>query len=596
MITDSRELVVIAVGSNATESLNNGLNLLGGLSKFLSKEDNVLILIDLQCPFTCPSSVNQETFSALLGNIKLIGVKKVQILPGVMWGIDQKKALDSLGLGDIIQNYDATLITYEELYKFSAPLIDEVTKIICLSQIRTEPLWKLTGSSYLMWYFNPPNKRWKNISNYKNKYEDERVQYVFEFLERKIPTLYINDCYFLLTGNGPFAWNTTKSVKTKRIFLSNNIMAVDWVTYEHFGLDPIKNLFIRKASELNLIDKKSINLNSQVQSTYPSLKFPETEPSNINLEGLTIFSGELNSGERYALLQFLFMIKNLLFKDSLNFGKWAIIAGKNPPDPEIDCDIIVFGDSAIKSSKKYKFRTITEKRSEIINLMGFEIGVGETLEGDELEKAILIQQRKIRQKIEKTRKKYGELIATINNLVQTSDEEAKSDKEETKLKLQMRMDLKINKYQYKIEKLRINIIAKHKKQAIKNKLLDLDLNERVLEIPGNPPLGWDPLVYLTHFWQNKQISTLNLFIQISREYYTFPKYNKSKIRANMKSERKKIEKRDKEKNRQLKSKNKSELNIIENELKSNLKNLELNFKKNTKRIKKKHIREGGKNE
>jgi len=128
--------VVIAEGNNATESLNIGLNLLGGLSKFLSKEDRVLILIDLQCPFTNPSSINQETFNVLLSNIKLIGVTKIHILPGVMWGIDQKKALKSLGLEDIIKNYDATSITYEELYKFSAPIIDEVTKIICLSQIK----------------------------------------------------------------------------------------------------------------------------------------------------------------------------------------------------------------------------------------------------------------------------------------------------------------------------------------------------------------------------------------------------------------------------------------------------------------------------
>jgi len=131
--------VVIAEGNNATESLNNGLNLLGGL--FLSKEDHVLILIDLQCPFTCPSSVNQETLNALLRNIELIGVSKIQILPGVMWGIDQKKALEFLGLEDLINNYGATSITYEELYKFSAPIIDSVTKIICLSQIRTDPLW-----------------------------------------------------------------------------------------------------------------------------------------------------------------------------------------------------------------------------------------------------------------------------------------------------------------------------------------------------------------------------------------------------------------------------------------------------------------------
>ncbi len=581
--------VVIAEGNNATESLNNGLNLLGGLSKFLSKEDRVLILIDLQCPFTCPSSINQETLNALLSNIKLIGVSKIQILPGVMWGVDQRKALKSLGLEDLIQNYGATSITYEDLYKFSAPIIESVTKIICLSQIRTDPLWKLTCSSFLMWYFNPPKKRWKNISIYKKKYEDERVQQVFEFLERKIPTLYINDCYFLLTGNGPFAWNTTKSVKTNKIIMSNNIMAVDWITYEQFGLDPTINLILKKALEQNLIDIKSINLKSQVQNKNPSIKFSETEPTNIILEGLTIYSGELNSGERYALLQFLFMIKNLLFKDSSNFGNWAIIAGKNPPDPEISSDIIVFGDSAIKSTKKYNFRTISETASEMINLMGFEIGVGETLEGDELEKAILIKQRKIRQKIDRTRKKYSGLIATLDNIVQESDVDAKSDKEETKLKLQMKMELKIDKYQYKIEKLRFNIIAKHKKQAIKNKLLDLTLNKRVLEIPGNPPLGWDPLIFLTYFWQNKQISTLNLFIQISREFYSFPRFNKGKIRASLKIDKNKLKKIEKEKNKPLISKNKSEMKKIENELKSNLKNLTLNFKKNTKRIKKKFV-------
>ena len=124
---------------------------------------------------------------------------------------------------------------------------------------------------------------------------------------------------------------------------------------------------------------------------------------------------------------------------------------------------------------------------------------------------------KTRQKIEKTRNKYTGLIETLNNIVQTSDEAAKSDKEATKVKLQMKMELKINKYQYQIEKLRTNIIAKHKKQSIQNKILDVAFNERVLEIPGNPPLGLDPLIFLSHFWKNKQISTLNLFIQISRE-------------------------------------------------------------------------------
>jgi uncharacterized protein (DUF362 family) len=586
--------VVIAEGNNATESLNNGLNLLGGL--FLSKEDHVLILIDLQCPFTCPSSVNQETLNALLSNIELIGVSKIQILPGVMWGIDQKKALEFLGLEDLIHNYGATSITYEELYKFSAPIIDNVTKIICLSQIRTDPLWKLTGSSFMLWNLKSPKKKWKKITNYNNDFEDERVQHVFEFLERKIPTLYINDCYYLLTGNGPIAWNTTKCVKTNKMIISNNIIAVDWITYEHFGLDPTVNSFLRKATEQNLIDKNSINLISQVQINNPSIKFSETEPTNIYIEGLTIYLGDLSSSERYSIMQFLFMIKNLFFKDASNFGNWAIITGENPPDPEIGGDIIVFGDSAIKSTKKYKFRTISEKTSEIINLMGFEIGVGETLEGDELEKAILIQQKKIRQKIEKTRKKYGELIATLDTLVQTSEEAAKSDKEATKLKLQMRMELKINKYRYQIEKLRTKIIAKHKKQAIKNKLLDLVFNDRVLEIPGNPPLGWDPLIFLTHFWQNKQIPTLNLFIQISREYYSFPSLNKGKIRANLKNEKNKLKKREKEKNKPLESQNKSELKKIEHELKRNLNKLEIDFEKNTKRIKKKYVMKGDKND
>ncbi|MHA1474422.1 MAG: hypothetical protein ACTSQ5_04475 [Promethearchaeota archaeon] len=588
--------VVIAEGNNATESLNNGLNLIGGLSKFISKEDNVLILIDLQCPFTNPSSINQETFNALLSNIKSIGVTKIQILPGVMWGIDQKKAMKSLGLEDLIQNYGATSITYEELYKFSAPIIEEVTKIICLTQIKTEPLWTLTCSSFMLWNLKSPNRRWKNISNYNADFEDERVQHVFEYLERKIPTLYINDCYFLLTGNGPIAWNTTKCVKTNKIIISDNIMAIDWITYEYFELDPTINSFLRKASELNLIDRNSINLIPQVQIEIPSFKFSETEPTNINLEGLTIYLGDLNSSERYALLQFLFMLKNLFLKAASNFGNWAIIVGDNPPDPEINCDIIVFGDSAIKSTKKYKFRTISGKTFELINLMGFEIGIGETLEGDELEKAILIQQRKIRQKIEKTRKKYGGLISTLNNLVQTSDADAKGDKEATKLKLQMKMELKINKYQYQIEKLRTNIIAKHKKQSIQNEILDLAFNERVLEIPGNPPLGWDSLIFLTHFWQNKQIATLKLFIQISREYYTFPKYNKRKIKADLNDLKKKLKKREKEKNKPLKSKNKSELKKKEYELKNNLKKLELDFKKNVKRIKKKYIPEDNKNE
>ncbi|MHA1721164.1 MAG: hypothetical protein ACTSWX_07335 [Promethearchaeota archaeon] len=588
MNSSETPLVAIAEGNNATESLNNGLNLLGGLSKFLSKEDNVLILIDLQCPFTCPSSINQETLNALLSNIYSIGVSKIQVLPGVMWGIDQKKALKLLGLEELLQNFGAISITYEELYKFSAPIMDEITKIICISQIRTEPLWKLTSSSYLIWFLNSPKKRWKNILNNRENYNDERIKYIFDFLDKKIPTLYINDSYFLLTGNGPFAWNTTKSIKIQKIFLSKNIFALDWITFEHFGLDPNINPLLKSAFDRNLIEKELFTINSEVKSEIPIIKFPELNLNKIHLEGLTLYLGELSNSEKYILYQFIFMIRDILLKDSSNFGNWAIFAGNNPPDPDICCDIIVFGDNAIKSTKNHKFRTIAHKTSEMINLMGFEFGVGEILEGDELEKAILIQQRKIRQKVEKTRKKYGNLIETLNNLAETSDEDVKREKEETKRKYQMKMEIKINKFQYQIEKLRINIIAKHKIQSIRSKLLNLTLNERVIDVPGNPPLGWDSLIYLSHFWKNKQIPTLNLFIRISSEFYAYPSFNKNKVNAKLRKLKKQLKKREKEKNKILGSKNKSELKKIESETKKELKTLNKNYKKNTKRIKKKY--------
>jgi uncharacterized protein (DUF362 family) len=567
--------VIIAEGLTPTETLEKGLEKLKGFSDTLPENGTILILMDFLIPEGTPATINPESLGFLIKYLKNINNNRILVLPGTMCGVDQKKALQTTGLIDYILFKGAETVSYQQLYEVpslsvenskaksksesisesndttsantnisKAPLINEIDSFIVLTQIRTDPILKLRTALSLLSFGKPPINR-KTISKSsivpdENKtsetqdiFWDNWIKRSFEAYNWKAPILVINDAFNILEGNSPFIGINTTLQRTNKMILSNNIFAADWATLELFGLNPIENEFVKKAIDEGLIKddfSKTLNIirmenlrnikdtndgkgtkNSRLVLFNPA----ESKLGNIKIRGLTVYQGVISQTDHYNLLLLLYQLQTLFYKDATNLETWAILVGKNPPEPKNEKYLLIYGDDAITTTEKSDFRTITKMK--------------EVLDEEQLQKAIYRKQAKIRTKMDKQEIKTQIIIEDT-----IGQKEDPLDRELSTLFEKQALELKLSKFRNKIDKYRINFTAKNKKRAVQNKIPKVVLNRNILEINNIQCYGWDSFLSIVNFWRKDLIPTLNLFIESAKIYYDFPLYNKKIIKTQWK--------------------------------------------------------------
>ncbi len=408
--------VVITKGESPEESVLDGIEKLGGISKFIDDGDQVFIKFNLRLPFGFPTNTNLDTIKAIVQLCNQAGAKKVYVGGFPMEGLTVKAISDSLGLKDYFKNIGAELVFLDNSNLFSQRSMDakklkaikkrafeyksitndyepkiaiyrkygipkiilESDKLISINQVNVDPIFKVR-LSLLNSYSLIPNK-YQKIENklkggreylLKDKYKQDLASKIIDVYSIKKPSLVVNDLFYILEGAGPLIYKDSNLKKTGIVVIGSDAIAVDSITLKLLNLDPEqdsllslakkRNIGVTELSKIRLMGENLENIKINVENCIYKLE-------DINLRNFSIKMGQFCSGcfeQAYHLLNFMKtnMIKDLKYLSHKN----SLLIGDNPLKSEdIDNDVIIFGNCAIRSTKNHPLR----KNKKVMELFG----------------------------------------------------------------------------------------------------------------------------------------------------------------------------------------------------------------------------------
>ena len=376
----------------------------------LSTEVPLIIIVDMFVPEGTPITVNPNTLFALIRELQQRGCTNLSVFAASMWGFDTEKIWDFFG-------YQELLIELKVGILHELPATQP--NIIFLSQVKTSPVWGLNTCIRMVPLLYSAQERWKETSG---NLLAEQSKFISRMISEFKPILFLNDLGLLLQGNGPISSKNAHSLQTDILVASDNLIAGDFTVFQLLNYDPINHSLFQTILKENFQDFSPQNIDiihPEHLSSKLAIKKAFENPQDYQIPQLNLYIGEISQSLKYSLLLFLNRIDELLTKDYTNLESWCILAGKTPPEPREEEFIILFGDDAILTTKDYKFRTIVKK--------------SDFLEGDELERLILKEQSKIRQKIEDARNESALKISLIKKKTNALDQELSTLEEEAKL-------------------------------------------------------------------------------------------------------------------------------------------------------------------
>ena len=409
MLTQSKSKkteVVISKGNTPKESLLKGIDILGGISKFIDEGDHVFIKFNLHLPGGFPTNTNLDTLQTIIISCKKAGAKKVYLGSFPFKGVSIKSISDLLCLNEFFQSNGAELafldnsdifenkeINQDQLKKikynsltniqiknneFLVPnVILNSDKVICVNQINVDPLFKLNLSLYNLYSIIPTKyqeigKKSRDTNDYisRDQYKRDLISNIFDIFTIKKPNLVINDLYYILEGAGPHIYKDSELKKTGLMILGNDAISVDVVTLNALNLDFNENELIQQAYSKNIIIPKISTiriLGEKLEDIKTNVKLCVSKIDDIRARNVSINSGKYCSGCFKQAYHLLNIMKTYMGKDLKYNIDNSFIVGENPPEPEKVGNFILFGDCAINSTKDYSFKKIiTEQKKDII--------------------------------------------------------------------------------------------------------------------------------------------------------------------------------------------------------------------------------------
>ncbi|MFX1256724.1 MAG: DUF362 domain-containing protein, partial [Promethearchaeota archaeon] len=253
---ENTEVAVIR-GNNPKESVLNGIEKLGGISKFINIDEQVFIKFNLRLPYGFPTNTNFNVLKAVIQSCNKVGAKKVYIGSFPFKGITIKSIYDILGLNNFLKDLGAEFtfldnsnlfyekrLNYNKLkfikkHSFSTIKINNKTflvpkvilesdKFISINQVNVDPLFKCS-LSLLNSYSIVPNKyqEIKKISKEGKDYflldqhKQDLISNIIDVFTIKKPNLVINDLFYILEGAGPYIYKDSNLKKTGIVIIGN---------------------------------------------------------------------------------------------------------------------------------------------------------------------------------------------------------------------------------------------------------------------------------------------------------------------------------------------------------------------------------------
>jgi uncharacterized protein (DUF362 family) len=395
--------VVISKGNTPKESLLKGIEQLGGISNFISKDDQVFIKFNLNLPGGFPINTNIDVLTALINSCKEAGAEKIYLGSFPVKGIPIKIISDFLDLKEYFETIGAHLVFLDnsDIYEkkkidqnklknvkhkslspveingneyFIPNIILNSNKFISLNQINVNPIFSLNLSLLNLYSIIPPKYRviGKNVRDnlVLDQYKLDLISNILDAYAIKHPNLIINDLFFTLEGAGPYLYKDSKIKTTKLMIIGDDLIAVDKITLRVLNIDGNSNELIVAANNRN-IDVPKLNnikiLGEKIEDVQTRIEKCISELKDIRIRNFTINSGKYCSGcfkQAYHLLNFM---KTYMGKDLKYNVKNSFLIGENPSEPNKANNYLVFGDCAINTTQNYKFRRlILESKKNLI--------------------------------------------------------------------------------------------------------------------------------------------------------------------------------------------------------------------------------------
>ncbi|MHA1436392.1 MAG: DUF362 domain-containing protein [Promethearchaeota archaeon] len=397
--------VAIIKGKTPKESVLKGIEMLGGISKFINNNDLVFIKINLNLPNGFPSNSNLEVVSAVIRACKDAGAGKIYVGSFPYKYVPIKSLESLLGLKSFFENVGAELAildnsqylirsgkdqeflrsvkkrTFSKIQLNNKEIlvpnvILKSDKLILINQINVDPLFKCT-LSLLNFYSIIPNKyqefekvqrEGKNYCEI-DQYKKDLISNIIKVNTIKKPNLVINDLFYVLEGAGPYIYKDSRLNKVGLVAIGNDAVAVDIITLKLLNLDILKNDLLLKAKEMRLgtADISQIDIiGEKLENLSKDIKPCALRLQDINIKNFSIISGQFCSGCFKQAYHLLNLMKTNMFKDLKYLSKNSFLIGENPLEPGESNHFIVFGDCAIKTTQNLTFRVLKkEKKSKI---------------------------------------------------------------------------------------------------------------------------------------------------------------------------------------------------------------------------------------
>jgi len=389
--------VAIIKNDSPTKAINNGIELLGGISRFIGKEDIIFIKINLRAPSGFPVNVNMESLRTLIMMCKDAGAKKIYVGGFPVYGVKTSTLNDILGIKSYLENFGAELISLDDpatshfsSIKVNGRNIDyptrvlESDKLIILNQVSVDPLFKCT-LSLLNCYslLSPKSQKIENVINngkdylLVDQYRQDLISNILDVLSIKKPCLVINDMFYFLEGAGPFIYKDSNLIRTGLVVSGSDAAAVDLITLNLLKIDLSNSDILLEARnrKLGITNVSEINLKGEpLDANKLIVNFSVNKLNEITINNTYLHTGKICSGcfkEAYYLLNFM---KTHMTKDLKYIRNQSMLIGENPLEPDTVENVIVYGDCALKSTMNSDFRNIqVSKKESIIKTVGDKV-------------------------------------------------------------------------------------------------------------------------------------------------------------------------------------------------------------------------------
>ncbi len=264
--------VVLTKNDSPTKTINKGIELLGGISRFIEKEDKVFIKTNLRAPNGFPVNANIDSLRALIISCKEAGAKEIYVGSFPEYGVKTSTLCNTLGLKSYLEKLGAELIYLDDQVTSQFTNVDvngknieyptkvfESDKLIILNQVSVDPLFKLTLSllnSYSL-VSSKSQKIDKIIRSGKDyllldQYRQDLISNILDVFSIKKPCLVINDLFYFLEGAGPFIYKDSNLIHTGLVVSGSDALAVDLITLNLLKIDLLSSDILLEARNRGL--------------------------------------------------------------------------------------------------------------------------------------------------------------------------------------------------------------------------------------------------------------------------------------------------------------------------------------------------------